>query len=116
MLQWYHVKNSSARCMALGSIGAKEGDPIYNITAKVWRFDDGSWGYACNSTMWESKEDADDYEKSGRFDELTEKLKHTFAELYQWKMTLEKEGVRQAVTSEDLAVKYYSIVTGKSFQ
>ena len=71
---------------------------------------------AISVTMWDSKEDADDYERSGLFDELTEKLKHTFAELYQWKMALEKEGIRQAVTSEDLDVKYYSIITGKSFQ
>ncbi len=71
---------------------------------------------AISVTIWDSREDADNYEKSGLFNELTEKLKHTFAELYQWKMALEKEGVRQAVTSEDLAVKYYNIVTGKSFQ
>lgn len=67
-------------------------------------------------TIWDSKEDADAYEKSGFFDKLTEKLKHTFAELYQWKMALKDEGIRQAVTTEDLSVKYYSIVTGKSFQ
>lgn len=71
---------------------------------------------AISVTIWDSKEDADDYERSGLFDELTNKLKHTFGELYQWKMALEKEGSGQAVTSEDLAVDYYNIVTGKSFQ
>ena len=71
---------------------------------------------AFSITIWDSKQDADDYEKSGLFDELKEKLKHTFAGLYQWKMSLEKDDSKQAVTSEDLTVNYYSIVTGKSFQ
>jgi len=71
---------------------------------------------AISVTIWDSKEDAYEYERSGLFDELTDKLKHTFAELYQWKMALEKEGGGQAVTSEDLTVNYYNIVTGKSFQ
>lgn len=66
-------------------------------------------------TIWDSKEDADRYEKSGRFSELVEKVKHTFSELYQWKMALEKETGKKAKTSEDLEVSRYSIVTGKSF-
>jgi heme-degrading monooxygenase HmoA len=66
-------------------------------------------------TIWDSKEDADRYEKSGRFKELVEKVKHTFSELYQWKMALEKETGKKAKTSEDLEVSRYSVVTGKSF-
>ena len=67
-------------------------------------------------TIWDSKMDADEYEKSGLFDEFVGKLKHTFSELYQWKVAHEKETGKKTVTSEDLTVEYYSIITGKSFQ
>jgi heme-degrading monooxygenase HmoA len=67
-------------------------------------------------TIWDSKEDAVRYESSGRFTELTDKVKHTLSELYQWKMALEKETGKKAKTSEDLEVSRYSVVTGKSFQ
>jgi quinol monooxygenase YgiN len=66
-------------------------------------------------TIWESQEDADMYEKSGRFAELTEKVKHTLSELYQWKMALEKGSGRSAKTSDDLEVSRYSVVSRKKF-
>lgn len=67
-------------------------------------------------TFWDRKEDADHYEKSGLFDKLTEKVKHTFSELYQWKLALEKDLGKILATSEDLKVNYYSTVTGKRFK
>jgi heme-degrading monooxygenase HmoA len=67
-------------------------------------------------TLWESKEDADEYERSGWFDALRNRVRHTFSDLYQWKMKLEHDAHRQAGTSEDLTVEGYNIVTGKSFQ
>lgn len=67
-------------------------------------------------TIWDSKNDAENYESSGLFDELKEKVKHTFSELYQWKMALEKESSKILTTSDDLKVDYYSIVAGRSFQ
>jgi heme-degrading monooxygenase HmoA len=67
-------------------------------------------------TIWDSKQDAERYEASGLFDALKNKVKHTFSELYQWKMKLEKDPGKQARTSEDLTVLDYNIVTGKSFQ
>jgi len=67
-------------------------------------------------TIWDSKEDAAQYESSGRFAELTDRVKHTLSELYQWKMALEKETGKKAKTSEDLEVSRYSVVAGKSFQ
>jgi quinol monooxygenase YgiN len=66
-------------------------------------------------TIWNSKEEAEEYEKSGRFAELTDKVKHTLSELYQWKMALEKETGKRAKTSEDLEVSRYAVVSGKSF-
>ena len=67
-------------------------------------------------TIWDSKADAENYEKSGLFDLLTERVKHTLSELYQWKMALERDSGKRLVTSDDLKVDHYSVVTGKNFQ
>ena len=71
---------------------------------------------ALSVTIWNSKQDADDYEKRGTFDKLKKKVQHTFTDLYQWKIALEKEHRGHVVTSEDPAAKTYTMVTGKSFQ
>lgn len=66
-------------------------------------------------TIWDRKEDAEEYESSGKFQELTEKVKHTFSQLYLWKMSLEKEYGSNLKTSEDFKIQIYNVVTGKSF-
>ena len=66
-------------------------------------------------TIWDTKEDADAYEHSGVFTQLVKQVEHTFSEMHQWKMQLEKETHSRVVTSEELTVDGYSIVTGKSF-
>ena len=66
-------------------------------------------------TIWDSKEDAKEYETNGKFKELNEKVKHTFSQFYLWKMSLEKEYGSNLTTSEDFKVEGYSVVTGKSF-
>ena len=66
-------------------------------------------------TVWDSKADADEYETSGKFQELTNKIKHTFSQLFLWKMSLEKDYNARVKTSEDFKVELYNIVTGKSF-
>ena len=66
-------------------------------------------------TIWDSKEDAEEYESSGKFQGLTDKVKHTFSQLYLWKMSLEKDYGGKITTSEDFKVERYNIVTGKSF-
>lgn len=66
-------------------------------------------------TIWESKHDADVYEQTGIFSQLVKKVEHTFSEVYQWKMQLEKESGGKAVTSEEMKVEGYSMVAGKSF-
>ena len=71
---------------------------------------------AISVTIWDSKEDADVYERSGLFDALKNRVRNTFSELYQWKMKLEHDVHRQVKTSEDLTVEGYNVVTGKSFQ
>jgi heme-degrading monooxygenase HmoA len=70
---------------------------------------------AFSITVWDTPEDAQKYEESGLFLELIGKLKHTFSDLYQWKMKLQTEREKKVVTSEDIAVEHYSVVSGKSF-
>jgi heme-degrading monooxygenase HmoA len=67
-------------------------------------------------TIWNSKEDADKYERSGLFEELIEKVKHTFSELFQWKMALEKDVQGRINTSGDLKVAHYNMVMGRRFR
>ena len=67
-------------------------------------------------TVWDSKEDAETYDNIGLFEMLKEKVEHTFSKLYQWKMALEKESSGRVITSEDVHMDTYSVVSGKSFQ
>jgi quinol monooxygenase YgiN len=67
-------------------------------------------------TIWESKEAAASYERSGLFEELTDKVQHTFSELFHWKMALQHDQGRRVVTTDDLRVSHYSVVTGKNFR
>jgi heme-degrading monooxygenase HmoA len=67
-------------------------------------------------TIWDSKEAADVYDASGLFKKLTRKVQHTFSELYQWKMAAERRSSVQVTTTEDLNVKGYHVVSGKTFQ
>jgi heme-degrading monooxygenase HmoA len=66
-------------------------------------------------TIWDSKEAADVYEASGLFKKLTKKVQHTFSELYQWKMAAERRSSVHVTTTEDLNVKGYHVVSGKTF-
>ena len=72
-------------------------------------------GKVISISIWDSKHDADDYEISGAFDALTDQVKHTFSELYQWKMQLQKETGKHVVTSDEVTREGYSVVTGRSF-
>jgi heme-degrading monooxygenase HmoA len=66
-------------------------------------------------TIWDRKEDADEYEFEGKFQELNDKVKHTYSQLYLWGMSLAKENVTNVKTSEDFKVEHYKMITGKSF-
>ena len=66
-------------------------------------------------TIWDSKEDADIYESSGKFMELVDKIRHTFSQFYLWKMALEKSYNAKVQTTEDLKIEQYNVVTGKNF-
>jgi heme-degrading monooxygenase HmoA len=66
-------------------------------------------------TIWDSKQDALDYESGDVYAELNNKVKHTFSELYHFKAALERESGGKVVTSEDPQSTRYNIVTGKFF-
>lgn len=66
-------------------------------------------------TIWDSKQNADLYENSGKFNEIVNKVSHTFSQFYWWKMALEKEYDANIKTSEDMKVERYNLVTGKAF-
>ncbi len=66
-------------------------------------------------TIWDKKEYAEKYEASGKFQELTNIIKHTFSQFYLWKMSLEKNYGAIVSTSDDFKIEGYNIVTGKSF-
>lgn len=66
-------------------------------------------------TIWDSKEDADLYESSGKFKELVDKVSNTFSQFYRWKMALERDYDASIKTSEDMKVASYNLVTGKNF-
>lgn len=70
---------------------------------------------ALSLTVWDRKEDAENYEKSGKFGLLVRKVSHLLAGLYQWKMSLGKGSGKTAVTSEDMTSEGYHVVTGRGF-
>ena len=67
-------------------------------------------------TIWDSKEAAESYVRSGLFHKLLESQKHTLSELYQWKMDQQEDEQRHVATSEDLAVETFDVLTGRSFR
>jgi heme-degrading monooxygenase HmoA len=67
-------------------------------------------------TVWDSKQEADAYEQSGQFEDLVQKVKHTFSQVYQWKMQLEKKSPGKIKTSEDMKIEYYGLVSGRRFE
>ncbi|HEY6952987.1 MAG TPA: antibiotic biosynthesis monooxygenase family protein [Bacteroidota bacterium] len=67
-------------------------------------------------TIWDRKEDADQYEATGIFDNLKRKVSHTFSELYQWKLAADRGSHSLIATSEDMVAQGYNVVSGRSYQ
>jgi len=64
-------------------------------------------------TIWDRKEDADRHEEGGSSTRLRAKLSPFLSGLYQWKRGLDKDLGKQAITSEDVSVTGYRVMTGK---
>lgn len=67
-------------------------------------------------TGWKSKEDVDAYEDGGQFALLVDKVRHTFSQVYQWKMAEISDESKRMITSEDLSIAYFHKVKSKKFQ
>ncbi len=67
-------------------------------------------------TIWDSRQDAENYEKRGLFEELIERTKHTFSDLSQWKMILDTSYDEKTAKSKAVDVNYYNIVSGSGFK
>jgi heme-degrading monooxygenase HmoA len=67
-------------------------------------------------TSWESKEDAENYEKSGLFARLLESQRSALSELYHRKLEEQKLQGGLAATSEDPTVEQFDVVAGRAFQ
>ena len=67
-------------------------------------------------TFWNSKQDIDEYERSGLFEWLNNKLKYTYTGLYRWKMAVDEQQDKHAVTSDDQTIQYYSVLIGRSLK
>jgi len=63
-------------------------------------------------TIWDAKEYADAYERSGKFDELFSILRPFLSSLYQWKMTLDPRHQVRTHSSDDVSVVGYHTVAG----
>jgi quinol monooxygenase YgiN len=76
---------------------------------------EGESNEAFSITIWDSKEAVEQYERGETFARLIDRVKHTFTELYQWKLKLDKQHA-QSATTDDVKVEHYSMVTGKSMR
>ncbi len=66
-------------------------------------------------TVWNSREDAETYERQGTFGKLLEKIKHTVSDLSR--MQLESVGtLLPSATSEDVEVEGFQLIAGRNFQ
>lgn len=74
-------------------------------------------GEMISLSIWDDEASVIDYEKSGRFKEFMLKIEHTLGELYKWKMALEEsEEPVKTVTSQDIGIRRFRLITGRKFE
>jgi heme-degrading monooxygenase HmoA len=68
-------------------------------------------------SIWDDINAASHYEQEGKFQELLGKVSHILGDLYQWKMALENRSkASAAVTSHDVGISKFTLVTGRKFR
>ncbi len=76
----------------------------------------GNEGEMISLSIWDSPESVKLYEQEGEYKAFLAKISHTLGGLYQWKMALENRSkTKKAVTSQDIGVSTYTLITGKKF-
>jgi len=63
-------------------------------------------------SIWRSEQAALKYEVSGKFDDLTRRIRDTFSHDYQWKMALAPSSASASSAANEPEVRGYEIVTG----
>jgi len=77
----------------------------------------GHDGDMISLTIWDDAASIDYYEKQGLFNTFMDRLNHTLGDLYRWKMALKNRSKSAtAVTSQDIGVCKYTMITGKKFK
>lgn len=76
----------------------------------------GNDGEMLSLSIWDSQEHLTRYEEDGKFDRFLDKLSHTLGDLYQWKMALNDNSSTKTITSQDIGIDKYTLITGKKFQ
>lgn len=73
-------------------------------------------GEMISLSIWNNLEAVEMYEKHGMFTKFLERVNHTLGGLYQWKMVLETHSKsKSAVTSQDIGISKFELITGKKF-
>jgi len=66
-------------------------------------------------TIWDNVSSSKEYENSGGFSALFEKVEHTMSEQYKWKKAIDKMPGHYSLTTEDMRVSHYELVIGQVF-
>ncbi|CAN5467603.1 hypothetical protein BH23BAC3_BH23BAC3_30580 [soil metagenome] len=73
-------------------------------------------GEMISFSIWDDEASIEHYETTGRFREFMGKISHTLGDLYKWKMSLEsRSGSVSTITSQDMGVSKFTLITGKKF-
>ncbi len=68
-------------------------------------------------TIWDDLKSIELYEKHGKFKGFLQKVNHTLGGLYHWKMAFEERSKTvKTVTSQDIGISKFTLVTGKDFR
>ena len=73
-------------------------------------------GEMLSFSIWDSLTDVTRYEENGTFDKFLDKISHTLGDLYQWKMSLNNSVSAKTITSQDIGIDKYTLITGRKFQ
>jgi quinol monooxygenase YgiN len=66
-------------------------------------------------TVWSDRAAVESYERSGLYARLLEAQEELLSPLYRWKVTHEKDTHGAAATSEDISVRQYELLVGRTF-
>lgn len=66
-------------------------------------------------SLWSDRSAVEGYERSGLYARLLEAQEELLSPLYRLRLTHEKEHGTQAASSEDVSVRHYALITGRTY-